>query len=305
MRLSDNLLDFLNYCYFEKGLSDNSRKAYDNDLKIYLKFLEDRGINNAKRITVSDIEDFLMTRNKCGDQSSTVAHKLTSIKNFHRYLVKENIVEKDVSASVSRPKSKKIIPTSLSMEEVDILLNIPLNSVFDYRNKAMLELMYGTGLRVSELIHLKVFDIDQINSIVRVTGKGSKDRIIPVGEYSMYYLNLYLERRHLLLKKANTDYLFLNNHGKPISRQGFFKNLKTILKKQGLNENIHPHTLRHSFATHLLNRGADLRSIQEMLGHSDISTTKIYTHVTNEKVKNDYEEYHPRNHKKGFESNEL
>ena len=277
MSLNDNLLDFLNYCYFEKGLSDNSRKSYDNDLKIYINFLKNRS--------------------ECGDEASTVAHKLTSIKNFHRYLYKEGILDKDVSLSISRPKTRKVIPDALSVDEVDILLDIPLDTVFDYRNKAMLEVMYGAGLRVSEVINLKVFDIDTVNYVIRVVGKGSKDRLVPLGEYSMYYLNLYLKKRGELLKKDTTDYLFLNNHGKPITRQGFFKNLKKILKKQGLNENIHPHSLRHSFATHLLDRGADLRSIQEMLGHSDISTTKIYTHVTTEKIREDYKNYHPRNKK--------
>ena len=297
MSLNDNLLDFLNYCYFEKGLSDNSRKSYDNDLRIYIKFLEDKGIENVKKISIKNIEDFLKYRNKCGDETSTIAHKLTSIKNFHRYLYKEGILDKDVSLSISRPKTRKVIPDALSVDEVDILLDIPLDTVFDYRNKAMLEVMYGAGLRVSEVINLKVFDIDTVNYVIRVVGKGSKDRLVPLGEYSMYYLKLYLQKRGELLKKDTTDYLFLNNHGKPITRQGFFKNLKKILKKQGLNENIHPHSLRHSFATHLLDRGADLRSIQEMLGHSDISTTKIYTHVTTEKIREDYKKYHPRNKK--------
>ncbi len=297
MKLLDSMNDFINYCYVEKGLSDNSRKAYKYDLQIYIKFLEDRGIKDVSNIGIKDIEDFLKERKKSGDEDATIAHKLTSIKNFHRYLLKEGHVEKDVSLSIARPKTKKSLPSALSMEEVDILLDIPLNTVYDYRNKAMLELMYGAGLRVSELVSLKVFDIDTENAIIRVTGKGKKDRLIPLGEYSMYYLNLYLERRSELLKKNTTDALFLNNHGNAISRQGFFKNLKAILKKQGLNPNIHPHSLRHSFATHLLNRGADLRSIQEMLGHENISTTKIYTEVSNEKVKVDYENFHPRNHK--------
>ena len=157
--------------------------------------------------------------------------------------------------------------------------------------------MYGSGLRVSELISLDLYDLDFVNCTIRITGKGSKERIVPIGEYCIYYLKLYLKKRSSMLKKENCDALFLNNHGKRMTRQGFFKNLKVILKKQGLDENIHPHTLRHSFATHLLSRGADLRSIQELLGHSDISTTRIYTHVSDEKVRNDYLKYHPREHK--------
>ena len=161
----------------------------------------------------------------------------------------------------------------------------------------MLELIYGTGLRVSELVNLTLNNIDFTNCIIRIVGKGNKERIIPLGEYSMYYLNLYMERRNSLLKKNICDALFLNNHGKKITRQGFFKILKGLLKEKGLDIDASPHTLRHSFATHLLNSGADLRSIQEMLGHSDISTTRIYTHVGDSKIRNDYKEYHPRNMK--------
>ena len=181
-----------------------------------------------------------------------------------------------------------------TIEEVDKLLDIELNTPFDYRNKAMLELMYGSGLRVSELISLTVYDIDFNNDIIRIKGKGSKERIVPINDVCKYYLKEYLDKRHLLLKKKQSDALFLNSKGTGISRQGFFKNLKEILKEKGLNPDISPHSLRHSFATHLLNGGADLRSIQMLLGHSDIATTRIYTHITNEKVRNDYLDNHPR-----------
>ena len=189
------------------------------------------------------------------------------------------------------------MPKALSPEDIDNLLDIKLNTSFDYRNKAMLELMYGCGLRVSELINLEINDVDMINCLIRVSGKGNKERDIPLGEYSIYYLQEYIDRRDSLLKKRACNKLFLNNHGLGMSRQGFFKNLKSILEEKGLNPNISPHTLRHSFATHLVNRGADLRSVQEMLGHSDISTTKIYTKVSDEKVIDDYNEYHLRSKK--------
>lgn len=192
---------------------------------------------------------------------------------------------------------RKSLPKSLSIEDIDKLLDIPLNTKFDYRNKAMLELMYGTGLRVSEVINLELNDIDEINCTIRIMGKGSKERIVPIGEYCIYYLNMYLSKRYLMLKDKSCEKLFLNNHGYGISRQGFFKILKQILKEKNLDSNVSPHTLRHSFATHLLNRGADLRSIQELLGHSDISTTRIYTHKSNEKIIADYNKYHPRSHK--------
>lgn len=297
MKIAVAIEDFINYCTFEKGLSDKTRESYSYDLKIYSKFLNKKGIQTVDKIKTEHIEEFLKYRNQTKEATSTIAHNLTVIKNLHSYLLRTNNVSKDVAENISRPKLRKSIPKAVSMEDIDKLLMIDLNTVFDYRNKAMIELMYGTGLRVSELISLDVHSIDFSNCVIRITGKGSKERIVPIGEYSMYYLNLYLEKRSSMLKKENCNALFLNNHGKRMTRQGFFKNLKLILKKQGLDENIHPHTLRHSFATHLLENGADLRSIQELLGHSDIATTKIYTHISDNKVKEDYEKYHPREHK--------
>lgn len=297
MNIDTAIADFINYCIFEKGLSDKTKESYGYDLNTYKDFLYDKGITNVKSITINDIEDYLKYRNDENELTSTIAHNLTVIKNFHSYLLKSRIIDKDVSENISRPKLRKTLPKTLSIEDIDKLLDIRLNSLFDYRNKAMIELMYGSGLRVSELISLDLHSIDFTNCIIRITGKGKKDRIVPVGEYSMYYLEKYLEVRNSMLKKENTDALFLNNHGKRMTRQGFFKNLKSILRNQGLDENVSPHTLRHSFATHLLERGADLRSIQELLGHSDIATTRIYTHITDNKVKEDYKKYHPRESK--------
>lgn len=291
--------DFINYCIFEKGLSKNTKKSYKNDLKVYYNYLKKKYGEkfNVERITQEDIEFFLKEHTIENDKTTTIAHKLTVIKNFHAYLTREKITDKDVAVAVARPKLRKALPKTLSIEDVERLLDIPLNTAYDYRNKAMLELMYSSGLRVSELVSITVNNLDFNNCIIRIIGKGNKERVIPIGEYSMYYLNLYMERRDELRKKVNDESLFLNNHGKGITRQGFFKILKGILKEKDLPENISPHTLRHSFATHLLKRGADLRSIQEMLGHSDISTTKIYTHISDEQVKNDYEKYHPRENK--------
>lgn len=295
MEIKDAIEDFLNYCIFEKGLSDRSRNSYENDLKVYKEFLNKRGINNVSKIRSEDIKDFLKVRSN--EESSTIAHNLTVIKNFHTYLLKEDIVKSDVSEFIDRPKLRKSLPKTLSVEDVDKLLDIKLESSFDYRNKAMLELMYGCGLRVSELVNLTLNDIDMTNSLIRIFGKGSKEREIPIGEYSIYYLKEYLKVRDSLLKGKPCNKLFLNNHGSSISRQGFFKMLKQLLKEKGLNTDVSPHTLRHSFATHLINRGADLRSIQEMLGHSDISTTKIYTKVSDEKVIEEYNLHHYRSTK--------
>lgn len=289
--------DFINYCTFEKGLSDKTRKSYEYDLRVYKQFLQKLNITDVKDISSKCIEEFLKQRNNDNDKTTTIAHNLTVIKNFHSYLYRNKITKSDVSISISRPKIQKKIPRVISVEDMKKLLDINLSTIFDYRNKAMLELMYGTGLRVSELINLDICDIDFLNCIVRITGKGDKERIVPLGEYSIYYVKLYLDQRKSMLKKENCEALFLNNHGKRMTRQGFFKNLKVLLKKQGLDENISPHTLRHSFATHLLKYGADLRSIQELLGHSDIATTRIYTHVSDEKVSEDYKKYHPREYK--------
>lgn len=288
--------DFINYCIFEKGLSDKTRESYSSDLIVYMGFLRERGIDNVLDIRSDDIKDFLKMRYE-SEKTTTIAHNLTVIKNFHSYLVRQGIVMEDVSQFIDRPKLRKTLPKTLSVSDIDDLLDIDLKTAFDYRNKAMLELMYGAGLRVSELVSLTIHDIDMTNCIIRIMGKGSKEREVPLGEYSIYYLRLYLDRRVDLLKDKGCDKLFLNNHGLGMTRQGFFKNLKQLLKEKGLNTEVSPHTLRHSFATHLLNRGADLRSIQEMLGHADISTTKIYTHVSNEKVIKDYNKYHPRSYK--------
>ena len=291
MDIKTAIEDFLNYCIFEKGLSDRTKISYKNDLDVYEEFLKKRQITNVNNISSDDIKDFLKVRSD--EETTTIAHNLTVIKNFHKYLLKEKLVKEDVSEFIERPKLKKSLPKALSPEDIDNLLDIKLDTPFDYRNKAMLELMYGCGLRVSELINLEMNDIDITNCLIRILGKGSKERDIPLGEYSIYYLNEYIERRPLLLKKKPCNKLFLNNHGLGMTRQGFFKNLKAILEDKGLNPNISPHTLRHSFATHLVNRGADLRSVQEMLGHSNLSTTQIYTHVSTEQLKKSMEN-HPR-----------
>ena len=293
--MEDAIQDFLNYCIFEKGLSDKTKESYENDLNIYKEFLKKKNISKVENITSDNIKDFLKIRND--EETTTIAHNLTVIKNFHTYLLKENIVKTNVSEFIERPKLRKALPKTLSIEDVDILLDIKLKTPFDYRNKAMLELMYGCGLRVSELVNLETTDIDMTNCIIRILGKGSKEREIPLGEYSIDYLKEYLNIREQLLKNKPCNKLFLNNHGQGMTRQGFFKNLKQLLLEKGLNPNVSPHTLRHSFATHLINRGADLRSIQEMLGHSDISTTKIYTKISDEKVLEEYNTYHFRSKK--------
>lgn len=287
--------NFINYCEYEKGLSPNTLKSYNYEINLYQTYLEDKlSIIDIEKVSKEDIESYLKYCYSKNEDSKTISHKITTIYNFHNYLLREKVIKDNQAEFIDRPKLAKHLPYTLTVKEIDKLLDIALVTVFDYRDKAMLELMYGTGLRVSELVSLTVYDVDFYNAFLRIKGKGSKERIVPINNASLKYLKLYLDRRCLLLKKKTSDELFLNARGEGISRQGFFKNLKKILAKKGMPTNISPHSLRHSFATHLIENGADLRSVQTMLGHSDITTTKIYTHISNEKVTKDYLINHPR-----------
>ena len=287
--------NFINYCEYEKGLSANTLKSYNYEINLYQTYLEDKlSIIDIEKVSKEDIESYLKYCYLKNEDSKTISHKITTIYNFHNYLLREKVIKDNQAEVIDRPKLAKHLPYTLTVKEIDKLLDIALVTVFDYRDKAMLELMYGTGLRVSELVSLTVYDVDFYNAFLRIKGKGSKERIVPINNASLKYLKLYLDRRCLLLKKKTSDELFLNARGEGISRQGFFKNLKKILAKKGMPINISPHSLRHSFATHLIENGADLRSVQTMLGHSDITTTKIYTHISNEKVTKDYLINHPR-----------
>lgn len=287
--------NFINYCEYEKGLSANTLKSYNYEINLYQTYLEDKlSVIDIEKVSKEDIESYLKYCYLKNEDSKTISHKITTIYNFHNYLLREKVIKDNQAEFIDRPKLAKHLPYTLTVKEIDKLLDIALVTVFDYRDKAMLELMYGTGLRVSELVSLTVYDVDFYNAFLRIKGKGSKERIVPINNASLKYLKLYLDRRYLLLKKKTSDELFLNARGEGISRQGFFKNLKKILAKKGMPTNISPHSLRHSFATHLIENGADLRSVQTMLGHSDITTTKIYTHISNEKVTKDYLINHPR-----------
>ncbi len=292
MMLEDAINDFINYCSFEKGFTNRSIDSYKNDLKIYTEFLDSKGIRDVKSIDSNIIKEFV--KNRTNYNSTTIAHNLTVVKNFHKYLEKSKIVDKDYSQYIDRPKLKKSLPKVMNDGDIDKLLDIEENSPLDIRNKAMLELMYGAGLRISELINLKLNDIDEFNAIIHVYGKGSKERVVPINEYCIDCLNKYLNVRSSIIKNNDCDFLFINNQGRQISRIGFFKVVKKLLKEKGLNTSCSPHTLRHSFATDLVNNGADLRIVQEMLGHSDISTTKIYTEINNQLTSREYDDYHPR-----------
>ncbi len=298
--MNKEIEDYENYLTFERRMAKNTTSSYIRDLEHYATYLEEeRKVYKVDDISKSDIEAYLEYLNKNDYTTTSLARKLTAIKNFHKYLLAINRLPVDNALTIERPKLRKSVPNVLSIEEVDRLLDIKTITPFDYRNKAMLELLYGTGLRISEMLDLKLTDVDFENCVVRCFGKGSKERIVPIGEYIIDSLTNYLNNgRNLLLnKKKVSDYLFLNSRGDRISRFSFFKILKKLLRDKDIKKDISPHSLRHSFATHMLENGADLRSIQELLGHSDIATTRIYTHITNKKVENDYIEYHPRSKK--------
>ncbi|MGN1341641.1 MAG: site-specific tyrosine recombinase/integron integrase [Bacilli bacterium] len=268
--------------------------SYIEDIYKYLEFTEKEHINSALNIKYEDILNYLKYLDNNNYEVSSIARKITSIKSFHKYLSETNNIE-DVSLKINIPKFYRKLPNILTIEEVDNLLDIKLKSPFDYRNKAMLELMYSSGLRVSELVNLKLSDIDLENNYVRCFGKGNKERIVPIGEIANDYLKKYInEYRDSMKKGYYTENIFLNNHGKNITRQGFFLIIKNIAKEKNIDKNITPHMLRHSFATHLLNNGADLRTIQEMLGHTSLSTTQIYTNVSTDILKENYELYKRR-----------
>ncbi len=281
---------YIDYLKYEKKLSLNTISSYSDDLNIFIL-----SINNKDLLKIDTKEIQIFLEKEYEKSSRTKAHYITVLNNFYDFLIKENITKTNPLANIKLPKIEKKLPDYLTIEEVNKLLNFPLNKAYDFRNKAMLELLYATGIRVSELINLRISDIDFTNDYIRIIGKGSKERIVPFNDISKKYLILYLsDYRPILLKRKTNEFLFINNLSNQISRQGFFKILKEICFKQGINKNVSPHTLRHSFATHLLNNGADLRIIQELLGHSDLSTTQIYTEVLNEKLKKDYESSHPR-----------
>ena len=281
--------EFIDYLRFEKKYSENTISSYKRDLNKINSYLKKDFI----KLTKADIQKYIQNLSK-NESSNTISRTISSLKSFYKFLEINKYTNTNPLTTNINTKTARKLPKVLSEEEVNKLLDINLNNDFDYRNKAMLELMYSSGLRVSELINLTVNDVDLKNSLVRIFGKGSKERIVPLNDYATEALNNYiLYHRPKLFKQKENNYLFLNNHGNQMTRQGFFKTLKKITKEKGIKSELSPHTLRHSFATHLLKYGADLRSIQELLGHSDISTTQIYTHITNEMLEKNYHEYHP------------
>ncbi|WAA13820.1 site-specific tyrosine recombinase XerD [Fervidibacillus halotolerans] len=296
--MKNEMQDFLHFLIVEKGLAENTIQSYKRDLNSFCQFLQkELNISDFNRVQRSDIMQFLNRLKQENKSSRTIARHIASIRSFHQFLLRERITDFDPTLHIETPHREMTLPKVLNVNEVEVLLQSPDETTpFGLRDKAMLELMYATGMRVSELINLNVKDVHITMGFVRCIGKGNKERIIPIGKYALSAVDTYIRkgRRKLLRQKYRTDALFLNHHGKRLSRQGFWKILKQLAQKAGIQKELTPHTLRHSFATHLLENGADLRSVQEMLGHSDISTTQIYTHVSKSRLKDVYGKYHPR-----------
>jgi len=287
----DKIEEFKNYLLINKKYSNATIYSYGLDLTKYYEFNKSKSLNDIKS---NDIKEYLKQLRKDNLSDKSIARNISTIRSFYKFLLIEKYITHNPIEFIELPKLKKSLPKVLSVEEVLKLLDVELNDAFSYRNKAMLELLYATGLRVSELVNLKTHNIDFDMAIVRTFGKGNKERIVPIGDYALDSLRDYISNyRDSMFKKNVNSYLFLNNHGNRITRQGFFKIIKKQAEVKKIKTVFSPHTLRHSFATHLLDYGADLRTIQELLGHSNLSTTQIYTHISKEKLKKNYEEFHP------------
>lgn len=287
---------YINYLAAVRGLSEHTREAYNRDVRKYLQFLQERRITDLARVQETDIMQYHAWLQRQSLAERSIARSMSAVKGFHRYACDEGIVRHDPTATLETPRVGTHLPLVMSSEDVKRLLEQPDESTdLGLRDKAMLETFYASGMRVSELISVRVSHVNLQDGYVRCMGKGEKERIAPLGKTAVHYIRQYLHHaREHLLKSRYCEYLFLNRFGKTMSRQACWKIMKKYLKQADLSQDISPHTLRHSFATHLLEHGADLRSLQMMLGHSDIATTQIYTHVSTKRLKDVYDQYHPR-----------
>lgn len=294
--MKELLEEFLNYLAVEKGLSRNTQYSYRNDLNKYITYLEKANIDSIEKVKRQDITNFLLSLKDRGISAVSISRNLVAIKGFHRFLVRENFIKEDVTGVLESPKLWKKLPDALSIDEVSKLLKTPnIRDSQGIRDRAILELLYATGMRVSELVTLKVTDLNFDIGFLRCTGKGQKERIVPTGRFAIEAVKRYLDRtRPIFLRNRQNDRLFVTRFGRNISRQTIWKLIRRYAVQARINKHLSPHTLRHSFASHLLERGADLRIVQEMLGHSNISTTQIYTHIDKGRLKLIHQKYHPR-----------
>lgn len=288
----DHLIEsFLDSLYIEKGLSQNTVQSYKNDISSFAAWVEKSPDIPLTKTTKSNINQYIAHLFKSGLKSSSVNRKISTIKSFFIFLLKKKHILLSPVEDIDMVRQEKYLPVSMSEKEVELLLKSPsLDSFIGRRDRAMIEMLYATGMRISELINLKITDVDCNRLVAKVMGKGSKERLIPYGEIAADHLNIYLQDR----KDINSNEIFLSNRGKKITRGAFWNRIKLYLRKENLKESISPHTLRHAFATHLLNRGADLRSVQILLGHSDLSTTQIYTHIAKKRLGEILKKHHPR-----------
>ncbi len=290
------LESFLNYISLERGLSINTRKAYAEDLKQFLGELTQKGVSSLNQVSRKQILDHLMAMKARGMSTNSISRHLVSIKVFFRYLQQEGLLDRNVTDTMDSPKLWKILPDTLSEKEVDLLLTAPdMRKPLGIRDRAILEMFYATGMRVSELANLQLLDLHLDDGYIRCIGKGRKERVIPTGEESIRLLTRYLgEVRPLFCENLNVQNVFVTKRESGLSRQRLWQIIKQYTTKAGILKNVTPHTLRHSFASHLLQNGAPLRVIQEILGHADIATTQIYTHVNPERLKSIHQQFHPR-----------
>ncbi|PSL43290.1 tyrosine recombinase XerD subunit [Salsuginibacillus halophilus] len=294
--MQDELDDFFHYIRVERGLSDHTVRSYARDLKGYQQFLKAEGYTSWQQVTASDVSAYMTRLHDRGKSQATLARLTSSVRSFHQFLVREKKTDYDPSEQLKQPRTEKKLPEVLRPDEVDALLEAADGvTPLARRNKAMLECLYATGLRVSELCGLNLGDVHPQMGFVRVYGKGQKERIIPIGKPACEAIERYAGTARLeLMRNKRHEKLFVNRLGTPLSRQGFFKVIRQMAGDAKIEKHITPHTLRHSFATHLLENGADLRAVQEMLGHEDISTTQLYTHLSKGRLKDIYSEHHPR-----------
>jgi integrase/recombinase XerD len=294
-RFEHLVLDFLAYLEFERGLSRNTLDAYRSDLLQYGRFLEERQ-RSALDAGPADVSEFLESLAKGGSSPATIHRKSACLRSFYRHLRRDGLLENDPTATLSTPRRSRKLPQVLTRGEIEKLLSQPRGTEpAALRDRALLELMYACGLRASEAIGLELMDVDLHEGVLRARGKGSKERVVPIGQAALKALRIYLERgRPGLVKGGGEAHLFVNFRGNQLTRQGLYKIVRRHALTAGLADRMSPHTLRHTFATHLLAGGCDLRSVQEMLGHADVSTTQLYTHLSSERLKDVYFQAHPR-----------
>lgn len=294
--MEEEIRQFIVYLGVEKGLSQNTQAAYRRDLNKFMDYLKGKGISSLEEVTRSQIVAYLAFLLDYGAAPASVARNLSSIKTFYRFLINEGLIKDNPTENLESPRLKRKLPGVLTVDEVDRLLTMPDPvKPLGIRDRAMFELMYASGMRVSELLALKVDDVNLSAGFAHCMGKGKKERIVPINQTAIEWVTRYLTRtRPMLLNDLGERTLFLNAHGQPMTRQGFWKLLSGYARKANIEKEVTPHTLRHSFATHLLENGADLRAVQEMLGHADIGTTQIYTHLTRSRIREVYNASHPR-----------